>query len=271
MAAYNLMHLHYERRGDFEGCLLFLATRLEHAEVAADDWLVASLRRLKGRILMQLGQYDRAHRSLVAASQTLEALGDLWIGLECRAWSGLLEAHMGDGESSIETLQTAVERARKSRLDSTLAWALVIRGLVDLLEGRSETLRAGLERVLEGLDLMADDDRFWKGIGYEVAAALHLALGEADAALELSAQGLRMMSLYPAPWWPERTHFTHSRILRALGWEAEADEHLQRAYDRVMLVVGHTHDQQLRRSWLENVEVNGEILAACAQRGIGSA
>jgi hypothetical protein len=63
--------------------------------------------------------------------------------------------------------------------------------------------------------------------------------------------------------------FTHSRVLRALGQEAEADEYLRRAYDRVMLVSGKTTDPALQKSWLENAQTNREILAACAERGMG--
>ena len=88
-------------------------------------------------------------------------------------------------------------------------------------------------------------------------------------ALEWSTEGLRMMESDPARLWAEHRHFTHSRILRTLGREAEADEHLKHAYEHVMLVAGNTQDQELRRSWLENVKVNREILVACAQRGIG--
>ena len=72
-----------------------------------------------------------------------------------------------------------------------------------------------------------------------------------------------------APQQPQRAFFTHSRILRVQGRNGEADEYLQRAHDRVMLVVGKTQDPKLRRGWLENVEVNREILAACTERGIG--
>jgi len=270
MAASNLAGLHYERRGDFEGCLQFLDTWLEKAKVAGDDWLVAFLRYYRGRVLLQLGQYDRANRSLATASQVMEKLGDLRLGLPSRVWSGLVQAYLGDYEGSAGTLLAAAERAREARNDFELAMALVVRGFVDLLAGRVETLRGGLERVLEGLDLLPDADvlHSWSGFGYETAAALHLMLGETDEALQCSTQGLRMMESDPAPWWPERRHFTHSRILRALGQEGEADLYLRQAYDRVMLVAGNTQYQELRRSWLENVEVNREILAACAQRGI---
>jgi hypothetical protein len=36
----------------------------------------------------------------------------------------------------------------------------------------------------------------------------------------------------------------------------------------VMLVAINTKDEELRRSWLENVKVNQEILEAYAERGI---
>ena len=57
--------------------------------------------------------------------------------------------------------------------------------------------------------------------------------------------------------------------LRALDHDTEADEHLQRAHERVMRVADKTIDPALRQSWLENVRVNREILAACETRGLG--
>jgi tetratricopeptide (TPR) repeat protein len=268
-AVSNLVQYHYERRGDFEGSLQFLDVRLEHALAEEDDWLVADVRHEQGHSLMNLGQYDHAHRALATASRLMEKLGDSDSALYARTWRGLVEAYLGDYESSAETLQSAVEGATEGSNEGLQTYAVVLRGFAGLLEGRPQTLRAGLEQVLEGLELIPDEEFYEKGASYEIAAALHLALGEIDSAMGCSIEGLRMMEMDPAPRWPERRHFTHSRILRALGREAEADEHLKQAYERVMLVVGNTQDQELRRSWLENVDVNREILAACAQRGIG--
>jgi len=268
-AAFNLVRLHYERRGDFEGCLQFLNTQLDKAKFEEDNWLVAFFCDERGRALMHLGQYDRAYRSLVTASQMMEKLGDIWLGLPSRIWCGLVQAYLGDYDGSDRTLQAAYKIAREVRLEFESAMALVVRGFVDLLAGQAETLQGGLKRVLEGLELMPDRDvlHSWCGIGYEIAAALHLALGEVDEALRCSMQGLQMMKSDPAPWWPERRHFTHSRILRSLGRDKEADEYLKHAYDRVMLVANNTKDQGLRRSWLENVQVNREILDVWANRG----
>ena len=270
IAASNLVGMHYERRGDFEGCLQFVDTWLDKAKDAGDDWLVASLRHYRGRAYLHLGQYDRACRSLATSSQVMEKLGDISLGLPARVWSGLGQAYLGDFEGAVWTLLNVADRAREARLDFELAKTLVTIGFVTLLAGQAEKLRGGLERVLDGLELLPDADilHSWGSFGCETAAGLYLALGEADEALQCSTRGLQLMESNPSPWWPERRYFTHSRILRALGQEAEADMHLKRAYDRVMLVAGNTKDQELRRSWLENVQVNREILEMCIQRGI---
>jgi len=110
---------------------------------------------------------------------------------------------------------------------------------------------------------------FHKAYGLGLLAKLHLALGEIDDALEWSIRALDLVERMPGPDAPESKFFTHAQILRVLGRESEADEYLRRAYDRVMLVVSKTQDDELKRSWLENVHVNREILEACAERGIG--
>jgi tetratricopeptide (TPR) repeat protein len=269
-AAFNLVRLHYERLGDFEGCLQFLSTLLEKAKIEGDDWVEAFFCDEKGRILMHLGQYDRAYRYLSTASRMMEELGDLWLGLPSSIWNGLVQAYLGDYEGAVDTLRLTAERARVARLDFESAMALVVLGLVYLLDGRFEVQHTGLERVLEGLDLMPDADvlHSWCGIGYEIAAALYLKLGVTDKAMQYSIQGLKMMESDPSPWWSERRHYTHSLILRAAGQEVDADEHLKLAYARVMMVADNTKDQRLRRSWLENVDVNREIFSACVQRRI---
>ena len=99
-----------------------------------------------------------------------------------------------------------------------------------------------------------------------IAARLHLALSETDEALTHSAEAVRLMATLPAPPWPEKLFFTHAQALRAVGRTAEADDYLRKAYERVMLVANNTKDETLRRSWLENVRENREIVAAWRQR-----
>jgi hypothetical protein len=48
---------------------------------------------------------------------------------------------------------------------------------------------------------------------------------------------------------------------RRNGQRAEAKDYLHRANERVRLVAEQTDDPELRRSWLEDVPTNREIIA----------
>ncbi len=52
-----------------------------------------------------------------------------------------------------------------------------------------------------------------------------------------------------------------SAALWANGLDEEANEFLERAYQRVMLVANQTRDEQLRGSWLENVTLTARSSA----------
>jgi hypothetical protein len=71
-----------------------------------------------------------------------------------------------------------------------------------------------------------------------------------------------MQLLESYPWLPKpQNHlYTHSLVLHALGREAEADDHLQRAYERVMFVADKFTDDSLHQGWLQNIRVHREIM-----------
>jgi hypothetical protein len=65
---------------------------------------------------------------------------------------------------------------------------------------------------------------------------------------------------------PEQVKFLHSRALRVNGREDEADDYLRQAYERMMMVAEKIEDEDLRRSYLENVRDNRELQAAYQER-----
>ena len=122
------------------------------------------------------------------------------------------------------------------------------------------------ERALE---IVPKEDYFRHDFCLEVAADLCFELGKLDEALRYSKETIEMAEINPSPYMPERRFFIHSKVLRALGHDSEADDYLQRAYERVLLVADNIFDEEMRRGWLENVKINREILEACGERGIG--
>ena len=63
-------------------------------------------------------------------------------------------------------------------------------------------------------------------------------------------------------------YYTHAKILRANGKDEEADKNLLLAYEWMMKVANKTQDETFRSSWLENVEMNREIMASAIERGL---
>ncbi len=106
-------------------------------------------------------------------------------------------------------------------------------------------------------------------------AQFHLTLLEedqshAESALECTEEALKCCELELGVWvMPEQIHFQHSRALRVNGREEEADEYLHQAYERVMMVAGKINDEDLRRTFLENVRDNRDI-QAMYQESFGS-
>jgi hypothetical protein len=103
----------------------------------------------------------------------------------------------------------------------------------------------------------------------DLAARLYLALGQPEKAAEYSSEAMDLMRIMPSILSPEVKLFTHARALLDHSQEKEAEEYLQKAFDRVMLVANNMKNEELRQSWLKNVKVNQEILEVCAERGIG--
>ena len=158
-------------------------------------------------------------------------------------------------------LEAALADVRPAETPPDLAELLVNRAYCALLAGDEEELRLGLDLVERAIGLM-HRGATWLinlAIAHRVAAELHLTLGDPDAALTDSQEALRDLEVghYAA----EKFFFTHSRALLANGQQAEAEEYLHRAYERVLLVAEQTDDSELRRSWLEDVRTNREITA----------
>jgi hypothetical protein len=75
---------------------------------------------------------------------------------------------------------------------------------------------------------------------------------------------------YINPWmvFTERYLFLHSRVLRAMRREAEADDYLCQAYDHMMMAAGKITDEDLRQSYLNNVFDNRQIAEEYHSRGL---
>ena len=170
-------------------------------------------------------------------------------------------------EQAYRQLETLLERAERKESNVETALVLMTWAYANVLEGNKTARSSGLERMKRAVALFRDTDLVSElAESLALAAWLHLSLGQVDAALDCSTKAVQLIPQLPIE--PESVLFAHSRALQAAGHQAEAGDHLRRAYERVMLVAGKTQDEVLRRGWLENVWVNREILADWAARGL---
>jgi predicted ATPase len=263
----NLLWSHFYLQGEYEAALAFLEERLTKARQADDQFLVGHIRSQKPRLLGFLGQYGSALELLQTLLPTLEELMGQAIQATYLSYMGRLQAELGAHDLAHEHLDAAFERAGKTAKAVDTATLLIDRAYAALLEGGEARLRFGLEQTNQANVLLKETEAVIElAEAFHVAAQLRLALGEADAALKDSSECKQLASTWPSM--PHGYLFTYSRALRAVGRKAEADGELQRAYERVTSIASRIKEDALRRSWLENVRENRDILAEWASSGM---
>jgi tetratricopeptide (TPR) repeat protein len=266
MVLENLIFFHYSWRGEYTAAIAFIDAQLARPRIAANEHNAGKLRIRRADLLARLGQFTRALavlREELAAAERQQAQGTVTTVEHVSLLSliGRVEAEMGDHAAARGHLEAALAEVRPAEAPPDLAGLLVNRAYCALLAGDEKELRLGLGLAERAVGLMHRGASWMIDLAMarRIAAELHLALGEPAAALADSQEALRDLGI--CRFATERFAFTHFGTLLACGRQAEADEFLRRACERVRLVADQTEDAELRRSWLEDVAVNREILA----------
>ena len=208
---------------------------------------------------------------------------------------GLALYHLGDYPESRKWLERAIQRAKSIGYSRRLAESLIELGLVDLAERRLSEARQNLEKGLTlardsqsieslaaGLAALTRQERL-KGdpsgaitlaeeavdtaqqknltgceMWAEVEIALaYLALSQPAKALAHSERAVSLTPKASQDWFgTEETYFTHARVLRALGNDAEASETEQMAWGIVKEKAEKISDPEQRQRFLDKNQDN---------------
>jgi tetratricopeptide (TPR) repeat protein len=244
-------------QGEHEAALAFLEAWLVRARAIQDEVLAAQFQLNKAHLLYLLGQLEPAlelAQSVVPdADRLLDHSDQIWLFRII----GYCQIVLGHLRQAKESLQMGFDMAMKaSETEDAGVWLLHL-ARVAYLEGDQAGLQAAMDQVQRG-GVSLPAGFAW---AHSEAARLHLALGDVEQALESSNRTMQLYAAFPDGLYAQQYFLTHARVLRALGRDDEADEYLQRAYERVMLVASKTHDDALRQSFLENAIDNREIVA----------
>jgi len=249
-------------QGEYEAGLAFLQTWLSKARQAKDADLASHFQRHTAWLLFALGQLEAAlELAQTVHSDAGRILEEAPI-IETPQLIGFCQAQLGRFHQARESIRAGLEKAEKAGELVHAIWLGHV-AYVAYLEGDQVGLRAALEEVPQ-CDVVL---RPRYVVFHRDVARLHLALGAVDEALESSSKVMQEIETFGEPYFVEQYYLTHARVLRALGRDAEADDYLQRAYERVMLVASKIQDEGLRQSWLGNVRDNREIVAEWEARG----
>lgn len=222
-------------------------------------------------IQQHLGQFSQARETLEQALERFQDSGYIWGEAAVLNNLGFVLHLLGQWASSQEHYERAYALVQELGDRRFLAAILISLGALQTDQGRYDEALRYLERVRDFLS-----EAGLKGL--EVEAFLeqgraHLGRGESALALECSTHAIRLLEeqhglIHGLTSPAERIYFVHSQILQANQRTDAARAYLQKAYEELCRVAGAIQEGALRESFLQNVPINRQIIAAweAAQR-----
>jgi class 3 adenylate cyclase/predicted ATPase len=248
------------------------------------------------------GEYDRAHLYLSKALAILQAIGDRWVEGSAWNDMGVLHLLTGDLQAAQTCLQRGLALSKEIKDQSGEAYVLcnlgqVLRDAGDLAsaeraladglalaEAQNDrhllslclshlaniSLLAGLPdqaktQATQALEMRREMNlMLWATADLATLARAHLALGDTATALDYARQALSILHECggQGPEYPQHDYFTCYQVLAAAQKRDKAREALQSAYDLLEAQANRISDEDLRRSFLEQVPQNRAIVEA---------
>ncbi len=212
-------------------------------------------------IQLFVGQLAEARQNMERARQLVEATGNRRLQASVLNNLGVILRELGRYESAQSCYEQAYQLMSALGDQRGAGIVLINWGGLASDQGRYEEALGYFERVLSTLHLPG-----LKGLeieAYSEKGRAHLARGDLGLALEFSGRAVHILdSEGGISTEAERFYFTHYKILRAQQKTDEARIYLQKAYERLRSIADHISDEALRRSFLENVSINREIIEA---------
>lgn len=246
--------------GDYAQFIDFIDVRLNYALENERDWLSGFLSWMKTLCLNDIGQYEQA-LALTRTTSYQVTEEDLVSKEFVTQLAGAIKGNLGRYNEARQDLEVAHELAQETSDPYMLCFPLTDLAKLALQEGKQNLFHRALEQAESAVKITSDlNEERGLAEALDVSARLYLALGLSQEAFNHSSQALRLLESNPWLPKPQNHLYTHFLVLRSLGDQIEASDYLLRAYDRVMFVAGKFTDKPLRRGWLQNIEVNYEIV-----------
>jgi adenylate cyclase len=257
---------------------------------------------------VETGEYGQAEKHFADALAIQQAIGNRYEEVNVQMGLGFLYQYLGVLPKARDCLEQGLRLAREIGDENGQAYILGSLGLVMREQGELEAAEKLLSEGLALAQAQADKylellilsqlgianlemHRLPEAISWaESAVALgqetdqtlgtttalaacalaHLESQAVDRALACAKQAKDILDECGGEGaeYPQRDYLACYRVLDAAGQAEEASAALRAAHDLVLARAGKIHDPALRRSFLEKVSVNRQVLAEAARAGI---
>ncbi|MGQ9630626.1 MAG: ATP-binding protein [bacterium] len=260
------MGLVYLLLGDYTHALESWERSLEiFREVGDRNGEGRTLNRL-GIAYLRLGAYDRAMENLRLSLKIHRDTKNKRREAEYLSITGEIHLNMGNIPRAIRRFDRSLKVAREIEDKHGEELNLLFLGIAHILGGHYE----------RALEFLRESHRVGREAGecaylvenLSFMGLAHWGLGDFEGARRYSERAIRSLSAGRKSTLPEQElYFNHYKILSSTEETKEdALEFLRRAHDLVLDLASKIADAELRRSFLENVRVNREIISAIRAR-----
>ncbi len=258
----NMEWFLYRREGRYEEGLALVEKQLEITEYNNNPFLSMNMLNMKASLLQGFGQFQQALDVLEEVGKIAYHFAGTLVHVDRYLYTATNYAELNNFAAAREALAEARERSQNLERTNDSAMILVTDAEISRREweaGNLAQLKHAVTSINQAVAMLRGTNWSFE-LAYALQAAAWIALSnnQPAKALEYTRQVIEYAKKSPVH--PEGYQYAHVCALWANGQDEEAEEYLDQAYQRVMLVANQTQDETLRRSWLENVYLNRQII-----------
>lgn len=250
----------YTSMGDYGAALPLLHQALDIQRTVGNRWWENAVWNALGIIALTVGDYAEARRCLTTAERLSASVGDESGVAIAKFNLAQVERECGDYASAFERLEDARRWAHDNDDREFEAQCLTESALTAELAGepeRAEAFASAALRLYEELGIQA-----LMTTDLATLALVHLARGELEAACTLVDTLLRIFEQSEVHQieYPQRALYVAACVAAANHDQSLARSCLRRARELILKRAEKISDDELRRSYLENVRINQMVL-----------
>lgn len=262
MRALNMLgNLHLGLTGNYAQALAYFERNLTRAQELGNAHREAAARGNIGITCTLLGCYRRSQEALGAAAQVMAEVGDRhWQGIILH-WQGANHRALGDLAQAEAAAAESLAICREVKNRNFEIAALELLGKIALDRGAPEEARRHFEQA--AAVAQANQQSMDRALNRSHLALAHLRRGHAEEAQRLSEEATAEMEEFGGQLSHMKdVYFERYQIVAAGEGPEAARPYLESAHRHLMDMAANIQEPDLRRSFLENVAHNRDILTA---------